>query len=105
MVVAIQSVVGYGCGGLVIDGDFGPRTRNAVICFQRRNHLNPDAIVGPHTWAAIGRYLVDFGPLDGWTYWAAFGSDTKFRDWTTTQRWYVLFHGKWVRLNLNYPGT
>lgn len=39
------------------DGIFGPRTRAAVIHFQTRERLEVDGIVGPHTWAAIGRAL------------------------------------------------
>jgi hypothetical protein len=39
--------------GLTIDGRFGPKTRNAVIQFQRIRELLPDGIVGPMTWAAL----------------------------------------------------
>lgn len=40
-----------------IDGLGGPRTKAAVVAFQRANGLEPDAIVGPLTW---GR-LIPFG--------------------------------------------
>lgn len=36
------------------DGIFGPKTKAAVIAFQRRKGLGVDGIVGPKTWAAIG---------------------------------------------------
>ena len=35
------------------DGIFGPRTREAVIAFQRYVGLTPDGIVGPSTWTAL----------------------------------------------------
>ena len=40
---------GIGKYGLVIDGDFGNNTKNAVLDFQRKNGLEVDAIVGPDT--------------------------------------------------------
>jgi murein DD-endopeptidase MepM/ murein hydrolase activator NlpD len=40
--------------GTAADGDFGPKTHNAVIAFQRSRGLVTDGIVGPKTWAAIG---------------------------------------------------
>lgn len=36
-----------------IDGIFGPKTRDAVISFQRDYGLLPDGIAGPQTWNAI----------------------------------------------------
>ncbi len=39
---------------LAVDGLWGPRTRAAVIAFQRRSGLVPDGIVGPLTRAALG---------------------------------------------------
>lgn len=39
---------------LEIDGDFGPKTRNAVKDFQGKNALVIDGIVGPKTWWALG---------------------------------------------------
>jgi peptidoglycan hydrolase-like protein with peptidoglycan-binding domain len=37
-----------------VSGWFGPATRSAVIAFQRAHHLEPDAVVGPATWRALG---------------------------------------------------
>lgn len=39
--------------GVVVDGNFGPRTRAAVVDFQQGAGLTPDGIVGPLTWAAL----------------------------------------------------
>ena len=35
--------------GLVIDGDFGAKTRDAVKSFQSKNGLTADGIIGPKT--------------------------------------------------------
>lgn len=36
-----------------VDGSFGPDTRKKVKDFQKKKHLNPDAIVGPATYKAL----------------------------------------------------
>lgn len=36
-----------------LDGVFGPKTREAVIAFQKVNNLKRDGIVGPQTWRAL----------------------------------------------------
>lgn len=39
---------------LPVDGDFGPKTRDAVIAFQKRRRLSPaSGAVGPRTWYAL----------------------------------------------------
>jgi peptidoglycan hydrolase-like protein with peptidoglycan-binding domain len=43
--------LGYNTGG--VDGDFGPKTKAAVIAFQQRNDLEPDGVVGSKTWDAL----------------------------------------------------
>ena len=45
--------LGYSVGKYGIDGSFGPDTKKAVISFQKKMHLNPDAIVGQYTYKAL----------------------------------------------------
>lgn len=40
--------------GLVVDGDFGAKTENAVKDFQKKNGLTVDGIVGGKTWSKLG---------------------------------------------------
>lgn len=40
-----------------IDGKIGPRTKKAIVEFQKAKGLKPDGKVGPKTWAALERYL------------------------------------------------
>ena len=48
--------LGYNIGRTGVDGIFGPNTQGAVIAFQRGHPpLAVDGIVGPQTWAALGR--------------------------------------------------
>lgn len=42
--------------GVKADGDFGPRTDQAVRDRQREERLVPDGIVGPATWFVFSRY-------------------------------------------------
>lgn len=39
--------------GVPVDGIFGPRTESAVMGYQLGNHLTPDGVVGPKTWASL----------------------------------------------------
>jgi hypothetical protein len=41
---------------LVVDGDFGLKTKAVVEALQRNNKLVVDGIVGPHTWGVLGNY-------------------------------------------------
>lgn len=40
-----------------IDGKTGPRTKKAIVEFQKAKGLKPDGKVGPKTWAALEKYL------------------------------------------------
>lgn len=39
--------------GYAVDGDFGPRTEEAVKAFQGDHGLAGDGIAGPQTWEAL----------------------------------------------------
>jgi peptidoglycan hydrolase-like protein with peptidoglycan-binding domain len=39
--------------GVIVDGNFGPKTEAAVRAFQRDHGIVPDGIVGPKTWAKL----------------------------------------------------
>jgi peptidoglycan hydrolase-like protein with peptidoglycan-binding domain len=41
--------------GVPADGVFGQITKEAVVAYQRGHGLVPDGVVGPVTWAALGR--------------------------------------------------
>lgn len=60
-VAEVQSVLnraGFSAGAA--DGAFGPRTREAVIRFQRRFGLTPDGVAGPATWRVLERFLLGY---------------------------------------------
>ena len=40
-----------------IDGKIGPKTKNAIVEFQKAKGLKADGKVGPKTWAALEKYL------------------------------------------------
>lgn len=37
-----------------VDGIFGPKSKNAVIAFQKKKKLSPDGVVGKATITALG---------------------------------------------------
>lgn len=39
--------------GVTVDGDFGTKTHNAVISFQKKKGLSQDGIVGSNTWKVL----------------------------------------------------
>ena len=41
-----------------IDGKLGPKTKQAIVDFQKEKGLKPDGKVGPKTWAELEKYLV-----------------------------------------------
>ncbi len=49
----LQKLLNRGGAGLVVDGDFGSRTKTAVTNFQRPRGLNPDGSVGQNTWPRV----------------------------------------------------
>lgn len=42
-----------------IDGKIGPKTRRAIVAFQRSKRLKPDGVVGSKTWEELSKYLKD----------------------------------------------
>lgn len=57
LVEYLQSLLNtLGFGNLTIDGQFGNKTKDAVIVFQRNFWLTPDGIVGPLTWNKLLLY-------------------------------------------------
>ncbi|HHW47900.1 MAG TPA: hypothetical protein GXX14_04680 [Clostridiaceae bacterium] len=44
---------GFDCGSTGADGDFGTKTYNDVVAFQRAKSLVVDGIVGPKTWGEL----------------------------------------------------
>jgi len=41
-----------------VDGKIGPKTKKAIVEFQRAKGLKADGRVGPKTWAELEKYLV-----------------------------------------------
>ncbi|HUE10815.1 MAG TPA: peptidoglycan-binding domain-containing protein [Steroidobacteraceae bacterium] len=49
----LQKLLNRGGAGLNPDADFGPKTHQAVVDFQRPRGLKPDGIVGVETWPRV----------------------------------------------------
>src|SRR3546814_17560731 len=49
----LQKLLNRGGAGLGVDGNFGPRTRSAVMDFQRPRRLAVDRAVGVNTWPRV----------------------------------------------------
>ena len=52
-VAAVQQRLAANQRCVAVDGEFGPRTRRALIAFQRDHGLTPDGLVGRGTWGAL----------------------------------------------------
>jgi hypothetical protein len=50
----LQQLLNKNGAKVLVDGDFGPATENAVKAFQRKRGLVVDGKVGPATWGALG---------------------------------------------------
>lgn len=48
-----QGLLNAHIGGLTIDGNFGPLTKNAVERFQGTENISVDGIIGPNTWTQL----------------------------------------------------
>jgi peptidoglycan hydrolase-like protein with peptidoglycan-binding domain len=44
-----------------VDGNIGPKTKQAVKDFQLKNNLSSDGKVGPKTWSRLSQYLTAAG--------------------------------------------
>ena len=53
MVAQIQRALAGAGLPVIVDSVYGPITRDAIVEFQRRNHITPDGIVGPATLALL----------------------------------------------------
>jgi peptidoglycan hydrolase-like protein with peptidoglycan-binding domain len=42
-----------------IDSKIGPKTKKAIIDFQRSKRLKPDGVIGSKTWEELSKYLKD----------------------------------------------
>lgn len=66
-VQAILQQLGYDLGPAGVDGDFGPKTEEAVIVFQKKNGLIADGVVGPMTYQALEEAEPEQDDGDRWT--------------------------------------
>jgi hypothetical protein len=55
-VAAVQQRLAANRLCVAVDGEFGPRTRRALVAFQHAHGLTPDGVVGRGTWGALVTY-------------------------------------------------
>ncbi len=55
----LQKILNATIGGLVVDGIFGQKTKEAVLTFQKQQNLSMDGIVGSQTWAILDTIETD----------------------------------------------
>lgn len=103
------------CGGLMVDGNFGQLTFNAVKCFQRHAGFSTneqDGIVGPMTWNALTSIPIPVSvtPSSGgdWENYSAYQTAfIDFRMWSVSTIWYVRVVKSntvyWCQMNLSAP--
>jgi len=56
---------GGGLGTVLVDGSYGPRTESLTVALQKREHIAPDGVVGPHTRAAYRKLLASEKKTNG----------------------------------------
>lgn len=83
--------------GLVPDGIYGPKTKAAVMHFQRTHSLIEDGIVGPRTWAAMGvnplEYFADTDTQTSATWIKQYRlPEGEYVKRETTKKWIFLHH-------------
>ena len=48
-----QAMLNFNGAAIAVDGVFGPATKAAAVEYQKENHLSPDGIIGPKSWASL----------------------------------------------------
>jgi len=83
--------------GIKSDGIYGPKTKAAVLGFQRSKGLNVDGIVGPRTWNALGvnplEYYADTDVTTSASWIEPYRLPAgEFVEQETTKKWIFLHH-------------
>lgn len=85
---------GFDCG--VSDGKFGPKTRAAIIAFQKANGLRVDGVLGPITYAKL--FNVDLAEVHG--NYSGYITIGKYNDFGTAS-----VQAKLAKLGFNMPSN